>query len=110
VRSASFKGHYPSLILVQFASNQIRVLTAACPRLQFTLGWDWIQGTPDRNTGLWDKVWVESTGPLTVRDPFLRTLSVTAPLGAARHCAAALRYTAQVRLPSFIETGSDTWY
>ena len=46
---------------------------------QSAAGWDWIQGTPDRNTGIWDKVFVTSTQtPVSVlmRDPYLRTLSV----------------------------------
>ena len=24
--------------------------------MQSVAGWDWIQGTPDRNTGIWDEV------------------------------------------------------
>lgn len=57
------------------------------------------QGTPDRNTGLFDKVVVESTGALTLRDPFLRTLAVrNVRTDDAMHSdrSAALRYTARI--------------
>lgn len=30
---------------------------------QSTAGWDWIRGTPDRNTGLWDRVSLEFADP-----------------------------------------------
>jgi mannosylglycoprotein endo-beta-mannosidase len=52
------------------------------------------QGTPDRNTGLFDKVEVESTGALTVRDPFLRTLAITDAMHSNR--SATLRYTTRI--------------
>jgi mannosylglycoprotein endo-beta-mannosidase len=41
--------------------------------MQFTAGWDWIQPVPDRNTGIWDKVSIEITGPVDIRDPFVKT-------------------------------------
>ena len=34
-----------------------------------TVGWDWTPAVRDRNIGLWQHVWVEATGPVTVRDP-----------------------------------------
>eukprot|EP00980_Cylindrotheca_fusiformis_P019309 scaffold6632_cov102-Cylindrotheca_fusiformis.AAC.4 len=42
------------------------------PISQFTGGWDWIQATPDRNTGLWDKVFLKYTGSLHLHDPTVR--------------------------------------
>lgn len=41
--------------------------------MQFTSGTDWIPPVPDRNTGIWDKVTVEVTGPIDIRDPFVKT-------------------------------------
>jgi mannosylglycoprotein endo-beta-mannosidase len=41
--------------------------------MQFTSGGDWIQAIPDRNTGIWDKVTIEITGPVDIRDPFVKT-------------------------------------
>ncbi|MCD6354373.1 MAG: hypothetical protein J7L95_02385, partial [Prolixibacteraceae bacterium] len=40
---------------------------------QFTAGWDWICPIRDRNTGIWDQVAIEITGPVDLRDPFVRT-------------------------------------
>jgi len=34
-----------------------------------TIGWDWTPSVRDRNIGIWQHVWVEATGPITVRDP-----------------------------------------
>ena len=39
------------------------------PIMQMTLGWDWIQSTPDRNTGIWSAISLEeSLGAVRVRD------------------------------------------
>jgi mannosylglycoprotein endo-beta-mannosidase len=46
------------------------------PVSQFTGGWDWIQATPDRNTGLWDKVSLKLSGPLQLRDPTVRIRNI----------------------------------
>lgn len=39
---------------------------------QFTAGWDWICPIRDRNTGIWDQVSLEITGPVDIRDPFVK--------------------------------------
>ncbi len=36
-----------------------------------TLGWDWIPGIRDRDLGIWEKVVLDSTGPVVVRDPYV---------------------------------------
>jgi hypothetical protein len=41
---------------------------------QYTAGWDWIQPVHDRNTGIWDKVWLATTGPIELRDPHVITV------------------------------------
>ncbi len=40
---------------------------------QDTPGWDWICPIRDRNTGIWDQVSIEITGPVELRDPFVIT-------------------------------------
>ncbi len=40
--------------------------------MQFTAGWDWICPIRDRNTGIWDKVNLEITGAVDIRDPFIQ--------------------------------------
>jgi mannosylglycoprotein endo-beta-mannosidase len=36
---------------------------------QYVAGWDWIQPIADRNTGIWDKVTLERTGAVRIKDP-----------------------------------------
>ena len=40
---------------------------------QFTAGWDWICPIRDRNTGIWDQVSLEITGPVDIRNPYVKT-------------------------------------
>ncbi|MCK7555454.1 hypothetical protein MKQ70_10735 [Chitinophaga sedimenti] len=40
---------------------------------QYTAGWDWIQPMRDRNTGIWDKVFIERTGAVRIRHPHIIT-------------------------------------
>jgi hypothetical protein len=40
--------------------------------MQFTPGWDWICPIRDRNTGIWDQVALEITGPVDVRHPYAK--------------------------------------
>jgi mannosylglycoprotein endo-beta-mannosidase len=42
--------------------------------LQYTAGWDWIQPIRDRNTGIWDKVSIETTGSINIIDPHVITV------------------------------------
>ncbi len=42
--------------------------------LQYTAGWDWIQPMRDRNTGIWDKVTIETTGAVKITDPHIITI------------------------------------
>jgi hypothetical protein len=38
-----------------------------------TIGWDWIPAIRDRDTGIWEKVFLSATGPVTLRDPLVTT-------------------------------------
>lgn len=40
---------------------------------QYTAGWDWIRPIRDRNTGIWDKVTIEKTGPINLKNPHVVT-------------------------------------
>lgn len=40
---------------------------------QYTAGWDWIRPIRDRNTGIWDKVTIEKTGPVNLQNPHVVT-------------------------------------
>jgi mannosylglycoprotein endo-beta-mannosidase len=41
---------------------------------QYVAGWDWIQPIRDRNTGIWDKVFIERTGVVDISNPHIITL------------------------------------
>ena len=41
--------------------------------MQCTAGWDWICPIRDRNTGIWDQVSIEITGPVDIRNPYIET-------------------------------------
>ncbi|WP_298193872.1 LamG-like jellyroll fold domain-containing protein [Novosphingobium sp.] len=43
------------------------------PTFVATEGWDWIPGIRDRNTGLWQGVTLEATGPIRLGDPHVVT-------------------------------------
>ncbi len=40
---------------------------------QYVAGWDWIQPVHDRNTGIWDKVWIEKTGSINIKNIHIAT-------------------------------------
>ncbi|TDH28616.1 glycosyl hydrolase [Segetibacter sp. 3557_3] len=42
--------------------------------LQYVAGWDWIQPIRDRNTGIWDKVFIEKTGSINIQNPHVVTV------------------------------------
>ncbi len=81
-------------------------------------GWDWIPGIRDRNTGIWQAVLLEASGPIRILDPHVVTdlplprtdealISITVPLMnshptpamatvAARFAGVSVRKTLQV--------------
>lgn len=77
------------------------------PTFVATEGWDWIPGIRDRNTGLWQGVTLEATGPVRLGDPHVVTdlplprtdsadLTVTVPVINPGTAPAALTITAKV--------------
>ncbi len=43
------------------------------PTFLSTIGWDWIPAIRDRDTGIWQKVFLSATGPVLVEDPLVTT-------------------------------------
>ncbi len=43
------------------------------PTFLSTIGWDWLPAIRDRDTGLWQKVWLSASGPVQVEDPLVTT-------------------------------------
>jgi hypothetical protein len=43
------------------------------PTFLSTIGWDWLDAVRDRDTGIWQKVFLSATGPVQLKDPFVTT-------------------------------------
>ena len=43
------------------------------PTFLSTIGWDWIPAIRDRDSGIWDKVFLSATGPVLVKAPLVTT-------------------------------------
>ena len=43
------------------------------PTFLSTIGWDWIPAIRDRDTGIWQKVFLSATGPVVLKDPLVTT-------------------------------------
>jgi hypothetical protein len=43
------------------------------PTFLSTIGWDWIPAIRDRDTGIWQKVYLSATGPVLLKDPLVTT-------------------------------------
>ena len=43
------------------------------PTFLSTIGWDWIPAIRDRDTGIWQKVYLSASGPVLVKDPLVVT-------------------------------------
>jgi hypothetical protein len=43
------------------------------PTFLSTIGWDWLDAVRDRDTGIWQKVFLSTTGPVVVKDPLVTT-------------------------------------
>jgi hypothetical protein len=43
------------------------------PTFLSTIGWDWLPGIRDRDSGIWNKVFLSTTGPVVIKDPLVTT-------------------------------------
>ncbi len=43
------------------------------PTFHASIGWDWIPTIRGRNTGIWNKVYLSASGPVTIEDPLVTT-------------------------------------
>ncbi|SFU37371.1 Beta-galactosidase/beta-glucuronidase [Pustulibacterium marinum] len=63
---------------------------------QYVAGWDWIQPIRDRNTGIWDKVLIEKTGAVNVKNPHIVTLVKGERMPGADQEPATLKVSAEL--------------
>ena len=47
------------------------ILAIDGPTFLCSIGWDWIPTIRDRNIGIWQKVWLSTTGPVAIADPLV---------------------------------------
>lgn len=43
------------------------------PTFLSTIGWDWLPAIRDRDSGIWQKVFLSASGPVTVKEPLVTT-------------------------------------
>ncbi len=43
------------------------------PTFLSTIGWDWLNAVRDRDTGIWQKVFLSATGPVVLKNPLVTT-------------------------------------
>jgi beta-galactosidase/beta-glucuronidase len=43
------------------------------PTFLSTIGWDWIPAIRDRDTGIWQQVFLSASGPVVIKDPLVTT-------------------------------------
>ncbi len=71
---------------------------------QYTAGWDWIQPIRDRNTGIWDKVFIEKTGVVQLRNPHVVTLVPGKRFPGAAQQPAVLQISAELSNTANVST------
>ncbi|HUB59832.1 MAG TPA: glycoside hydrolase family 2 TIM barrel-domain containing protein [Puia sp.] len=78
---------------------------------QYVAGWDWIQPVADRNTGIWDKVWMDVTRPIRITNPHVVTLvpGIRYP-DDSDQAPAVLRITAEVENPDTIPIRGNVYF
>jgi Beta-galactosidase/beta-glucuronidase len=43
------------------------------PTFSCSVGWDWMSGVRDRNSGIWQNVYLSASGPVILKDPLITT-------------------------------------
>jgi mannosylglycoprotein endo-beta-mannosidase len=67
---------------------------------QYPAGWDWIQPVHDRNTGIWDKVFVEKTNLINLKNPHIITLVPGKRFPEQNQKPAIIKATAEIENPT----------
>ncbi|MGD0200402.1 MAG: discoidin domain-containing protein [Bryobacteraceae bacterium] len=65
-------------------------LGADNPTYHASIGWDWIPTIRGRNTGIWNDVYLSTSGPVTIENPFV---TATLPLPDTTHADVSLEVT-----------------
>jgi len=63
---------------------------------QYVAGWDWIQPVHDRNTGIWDKVFIKKTKQVTVSNTHIITLVTGTRIPEGKQAPATIKATTEI--------------
>lgn len=77
---------------------------------QYAAGWDWIQPVRDRNTGIWDKVTIEKTTGVNLKNPQIITLVPGVRLPGASQQPAVIKAGAEIENPGSIPISGTLQY
>jgi hypothetical protein len=67
---------------------------------QYVAGWDWIQPIRDRNTGIWDKVFIEKTKAINLKNPHIVTKVSGKRFPEGKQEPATLKVTTELENPT----------
>ena len=78
---------------------------------QYVAGWDWIQPIHDRNTGIWDKVFIEKTGSVNVKNVHVVTqvAGVRMPQQTVQQ-PAVIKLSAELENPTNLPVSGKLYY
>ena len=68
--------------------------------IQYPAGWDWIRPIRDRNTGIWDKVTIERTRAINLKNPHVVTRVPGVRRSGGPQAPATLAITAELENPT----------
>lgn len=77
---------------------------------QYTAGWDWIRPIRDRNTGIWDKVTIEKTQAINLKNPHVITRVPGLRRPAGPQAPATLAVTAELENPTSLPVAGVVQY
>jgi len=77
---------------------------------QYTAGWDWIRPIRDRNTGIWDKVFIERTGSVSLDNPHVITLVPGKRKATGAQEPALIKVTAELKNSTATEVSGNLVY
>ena len=67
---------------------------------QYVAGWDWIPPIRDRNTGIWDKVTIEKTNTINLKNPHIITLVAGKRFPDATQQPVIIKASAEIENPA----------
>jgi len=77
---------------------------------QYTAGWDWIQPVHDRNTGIWDKVFIKKTKQVKISNTHIVTLVPGIRTPHDQQAPAIIQVTAELENPGNIIVSGTLQY